>query len=117
MTPDYRNKLEELLERVRPRLAITHALEFRNCFGAVAGYVEGTIFVSCGKFGLALRLPPQTLGKLFAESDILPLKYFEKGHIKKEYAVIPERILNDYARFRKLVDKSVKFARSVSLKE
>jgi hypothetical protein len=32
-------------------------LEFKNCFGAVADYVDGRIFCSCGKFGQALRLP------------------------------------------------------------
>jgi len=117
LIPDYSNKLEDLLKRVRPRLAITHDLEFRNCFGAVASYVDGNIFASCGKFGLALRLPPQTLTELFGESDVSPLKYFEKGHVKKQYAVIPERIINDRARFRKLLDKSVKFALPVSLEE
>jgi TfoX/Sxy family transcriptional regulator of competence genes len=117
LKPNYSNKLEELLKRVRPRFAITHDLEFRNCFGAVAGYVDGNIFASGGKFGLALRLPSQTLSELFGEPDVSPLKYFEKGHVKKEYAVIPERIINNCARFRKLLDKSVKFALSVSLKE
>jgi TfoX/Sxy family transcriptional regulator of competence genes len=117
LTPDYSNELERLLKRVRPRLAITHDLKFRNCFGAVAGYVDGNIFASRGRFGLALRLPPQILSELFGESDVSPLKYFEKGHVKKEYAVIPERIINDRARFRKLLDKSVKFALSVSRKE
>jgi hypothetical protein len=82
-------RLEDPLKRVRPRLAISYRLEFKNCFGAVAGYVNGNIFVSRGKFGLALRLPPQTLTELFAEADVSPLKYFKKGHAKKEYAVIP----------------------------
>ena len=77
------------MKRARPRLATRHRLEFRNCFGAVAGYVDGNIFASCGKFGLALRLPSQTLTELFGEPDVSPLKYFEKGHVKKEYAVIP----------------------------
>jgi TfoX/Sxy family transcriptional regulator of competence genes len=114
LRPSYLDKLEDLLKRVRPRLAISHRLEFKNCFGAVAGYVNGNIFVSRGKFGLALRLPPQTLTELFAEADVSPLKYFKKGHAKKEYAVIPKRIIDDHSRFKKLVDKSIKFALSMS---
>lgn len=106
----YLNKLKDLLKPICPRLAISHRLEFKNCFGAVAGYVNGNIFVSCGKFGLALRLPPQTLLELFGEIDVSPLKYFKKGHIKKEYAVIPKRIINDHRRFKRLVDESIKFA-------
>ena len=57
MAKGYRTKLEGILKQVRPRLVSTHNLEFKNCFGAVAGYVDGQIFCSCGQFGLALRLP------------------------------------------------------------
>jgi TfoX/Sxy family transcriptional regulator of competence genes len=110
----YLNKLEDLLKRFHPRLAISYGLEFKNCFGAVVGYVNGNIFVSCGKFGLALRLPPETLIELFEEADVSPLKYFKKGHTKKEYAVIPKRIIDDHSRFKKLLDVSIKFALSMS---
>ncbi|MCH6580541.1 MAG: TfoX/Sxy family protein [Nitrospinae bacterium] len=91
-------------------MASTHDLEFKNCFGAVAGYVDGQIFCSCGKFGLALRLPEKTLVELFKEKGVKKLKYFPHGHIKKEYAVLPKRILKDPARFKKLVDASIHFA-------
>ncbi len=110
MATNYRNKLEKLLKQVRPRLASTHNLEFKNCFGAVAGYVEGQIFCSCGKFGLALRLPEKTLAELFQEKGVKKLKYFPNGHIKKEYAVIPKRILEDPTRLKKLVDQSIRYA-------
>ena len=114
MRASYLNKLEDLLKPIRRRLAISHRLEFKNCFGAVAGYVNGNIFVSCGKFVLALRLPPQALLELFEETDVSPLKYFKKGHVKKEYAIIPERIINDHRRVKRLVDESIKFALSAS---
>ena len=110
----YLNELEDLLKGARPRLAISHRLEFRNCFGAVAGYVNGKMFVSCGKFGLALKLPSQTLIELVKEADVTPLKYFKKGHTKKEYAVIPKRIIDDHNRFQRLLGESVKFALSKS---
>jgi TfoX/Sxy family transcriptional regulator of competence genes len=107
MITGYRDKLEAILKQVRPRLASTYKLEFNNSFGAVAGYVDGNIFCSCGKFGLALRLPEKTLAELFQEKGVKKLKYFPNGHVKKEYAVIPERILEDPARFKKLVDQSI----------
>ena len=110
MATYYRNKLESVLKQVRHRLASTHNLEFKNCFGAVAGYVDGNIFITCGRFGLALRLPEKILSKLFQEKGIKKLKYFPNGHVKKEYAVIPQRILEDPARFKKLVDQSIRFA-------
>jgi TfoX/Sxy family transcriptional regulator of competence genes len=112
LRPDYLIKLADLLKRVRPRLASGHHLEFKNCFGAVAGYVNGNIFVSCGNFGLALRLPSQALTELFREAGVSHLKYFTKGHVKREYAVIPSRIIRNRARFKQLVNKSIKFALS-----
>ena len=113
MNTDYLNKVATLLNDARPDLPSVHKLEFRNCFGAVAGYVDGHIFISCGKFGVALRLPRETLGKLFQEKDVLHLKYLPKGHIKKEYAVLPKRILDDRASFKEFLDRSVQYALSV----
>lgn len=107
---DYSAKLRDLLRRARPRLAASHRLEFKRCFGAVAGYVDGNIFASCGKFGVALRLPSQTLSELFREKDVLHLKYFPNGHVKKEYAIIPNRIIEDQGRFKTLIDNSIRYA-------
>ena len=109
MQNNYLDEVTKLLKQTHPRLAITHSLEFKNCFGAVAGYVDGNIFISCGKFGIALRLPPETLDRLFQSRDVKHLKYFPKGHVKKEYAVLPRRILKNKNMFKKLIDTSVKF--------
>ena len=110
MNTKYHERLSIILIGARPRLTTTHDLEFKSCFGAVAGYVRGEIFVSCGKFGLALKLPPGLLEKLFEEKGVVPLKYFEKGHVKKNYAVLPKRILEDKERLKKLIDASIRFA-------
>ncbi len=106
----YLNKIRILLKQARPKLSTTHKLEFKNVFGAVGGYVNGKIFISRGKFGVALRLPPDTLNSLFREKKAKHLKYFPKGHIKKEYAVLSKQILENKAELKKIVDKSVKFA-------
>ncbi len=106
---EHLDRLTELLEQVRPTLASTHALGFKNVFGAVAGYVNGAIFISSGRFGIALRLPPNTLGELLKEEGVQPLRYFEKGHVKKEYAVLPAWILEDRRRFKQLVDASIEY--------
>ena len=87
-------------------------MAFKNCFGAIAGYVDDNIFISCGRFGVALRLPPGILAELFKEAGVTPLKYFANGHVKKEYAVVPSRILDDRARFRRLLGKSIEYAHS-----
>ena len=112
MKNKYLEKRTTLLAQVRPKLSTTHQLEFKNVFGAVGGYVNGRIFVSCGKFGVALRLPPETLHILFQENDVKHLKYFPKGHIKREYALLPKRIIENKHGFVKLVGESLKYASS-----
>jgi len=113
MKNSYLDELTELLKQARPRLAATHQLEFKNVFGAVAGYVDGNIFMSCGKFGVALRLPPETLESVFKEEGVEYLKYFPKGHIKKEYAVLPKGILDDKDQFKILLDRSIRYVNAL----
>ena len=108
----YLEKATKLLEQTRFNLATTHCLELKNVFGAVGGYVNGHIFISCGKFGVALKLPRKIIEELFKERRVRRLKYFSKGHIKKEYAVIPKWIIEDKKQFKKLVDESIKYASS-----
>ena len=110
MNDRYLHRLKTLVRQVRPRLARTDRLTFKNVFGAIGGYVNGRIFISCGKFGVALKLPPETLDMLFQEKNIQHLKYFPNGHIKKEYAVLPKRIVENKNKFKKLLDKSIKYA-------
>lgn len=105
----YLVEITKLIEQTCPRLGAVHHLEFKNVFGAVAGYIDGRIFISCGKFGVALRLPPQILDNLFEEDGVKHLKYFPNGHVKKEYAVLPRRIIKDKRQFKKLVEKSVDY--------
>ena len=112
MNEGFRRALSGILAASLPEDFSTRALEFKAVFGAVAGYVNGAIFATCGRFGVALRLPPETLEELFKEDGVQPLRYFEKGHVKKEYAVLPERILEDRARFEKLVGASIEHVRT-----
>ncbi|KKS96324.1 hypothetical protein A3B05_01465 [Candidatus Giovannonibacteria bacterium RIFCSPLOWO2_01_FULL_43_160] len=109
MENKYLNKVTTLLKQARPKLPTTHRLEFKNVFGAVGGYVSGKIFISCGKFGVALRLPPDVLDDLFQKKEARHLKYFSKGHVKKEYAVLSKQILGNEHQLKKLVGESIKF--------
>jgi len=113
MENKYLNKITALLKQARPKLSTTHQLEFKNVFGAVGGYVNGKIFVSYGKFGAAFRLPPDTLDTLFQEKEAKHLKYFPNGHIKKEYAVLSKRILENKHQLKRLIDKSIKYVLSL----
>ncbi len=102
-----------LLKYTRPKLEHQHRLEFKNVFGAVGAYVDRHIFASCGSFGVALRLPPKTLDALFQEKGVKRLKYFPKGHIKKEYVVLSKQILENKDRLKKFVNESIKYVLSL----
>ena len=111
----YLKELTALLTHASLKLFSAHQLEFKNVFGAIGGYVNGRIFISCGKFGVALKLPAQTLENLFNKKAAKHLKYFPNGHIKKEYAVLQKRITKDARQFRKLLDESVRYVLNISI--
>lgn len=111
MNDTYPTQLKGLLSQTLPQLASSDQLSFKGVFGAVGGYIDGKIFISCGNFGIALRLPPVALQDVFEADDVQPLRYFPKGHIKRGYAVIPRRILEDRALLVQLMGESVSYAR------
>jgi len=109
MKNNYREQLIELMAQTRPKLDLKHRIEFKNCFGAIAGYAYGRMFISCGKFGIALRLPYDSLEEVLKNRDVGHLKYFPNGHIKREYAVVPDRMILDKRYFSTLMDQSVDY--------
>lgn len=112
MSEIYRKKIIKLLNETKPRLAKSSAITFKNSFGAVVGYIDDNLFIASGKFGIALKLPGQIITKLFEENKAKPLKYFEKGYVKKDYAVLSNAVLVDSEQIKKLINKSISFVRS-----
>lgn len=105
----YRRRLEDLLAGAR--LPADTEISFKSVFGAVGAYAGGRIFISCGKFGVALKLDGETCEALLASGAGRPLKYFDKGHVKRDYVVLSEDILADKTRCRELIRKSAALAR------
>jgi len=105
---DYQLKLENHI--LRAKLGPEYDISFKSVFGARAAYVNGHIFSSCGKFGFALKLPSDVCAKLFDEGLAIPLKYFDKGHVKRNYAVVKEDSPKLKSRLKRLVVDSVKFS-------
>lgn len=112
---NYRLELTALLERTAPDPGGGPKIEFKRNFGAIAATTEGRIFCSYGKFGLALRLPARTRTELMENQGGAPLRYFPKGHIKKEYVIIPDEIVTSSDRLGRLVRESLQFVLSKEL--
>ena len=111
----YRENLERVLKRIPAELLDPRRLAFKHVFGAIGAYVDGQLFLSCGQFGIALKLPQETLAGLFLEVGVKKLRYFPNGHVKKDYAVLPDRIIDDPDRFQGLVLKSIQLASQLAV--
>jgi len=116
-TKDYLRQLTELLGWAAQQFTENHQFRFNPCFGAVAGCIRGNIFISCGAFGVALRLPTSILRGVLSTSLGTSLRYFSNGHVKREYAVLAPPSLNDGAHFKDLLNKSLKNASSTRPKD
>ncbi len=86
-----------------------YRITYKTVFGAAAAYANDAIFLTRGKFGMAVKLPGETCQTLMADGVGGPLKYFEKGHVKRNYVVLGDDLLKDKARMRALLGESAAF--------
>ena len=59
--------------------------------------------------GFALKLPEKSRKKLLQEKGVKLLRYFPKAPIKKDYVVLPQRMLDNTRIFRYWVRKSIEY--------
>jgi len=109
MNEAFRQQIDAVLAPVK--LPAGMEISFKPVFGAVAAYADGEIFMTCGRFGLGLKLDDQTCEHLLQSAEGQPLKYFDKGHVKRNYVVLADEVLEDAGRLKNLVDKSLDFVR------
>ena len=84
-------------------------IECKHFFGGAAAYANGRIFMTLTSVGLALKLPTESRESLIAEGAS-PLRYFPKGPVKKEYALVQDRIATDPKLLAPWVVKSILFS-------
>jgi len=114
MATKYLDQLVELTSSLFPKKLIGIKLESKHFFSGAALYANGKIFITLTPKGLAIKLPENTLKKLFKEKKAKPLRYFKKAPIKKEYVLLSKKSTNDMKLVKKLAQLSMDFA--VSLK-
>lgn len=107
---NFQQKLEThiLCAKLPPEIEIS----FKSVFGARAAYADNQIFSTFGKFGFALKLPDDVCSQLFSEGLAVPLKYFDKGHVKRNYAVLQVDDPTMNSRLRRLIADSVEFVKA-----
>ena len=92
MVKEYLEKLSAFVEKATFDLSEDIDLECKHFFGGAALYAEGRICVSLTPVGLAIKLPEKTKDTLLKNGKAIPLRYFPKAPIKKEYVLFPDGV-------------------------
>ncbi len=106
----YRDDLESII--AGSGLTDRYRITYKTVFGAAAAYADDAIFLTLGKFGVAVKLPGATCQALMDDGVGGPLKYFEKGHVKRNYVVLGNDLLKDKARMGELLGESAAFVQT-----
>jgi len=108
MAEPYLTRLRSIVERSRPPARSRDRILCKHFFGGAAGYADGRIFMTLTTVGLALKLPEDDRNTLFAEGA-KPLGYFPQAPLKKEYVLLPSRVVDDESALWDWVSRSIAF--------
>jgi TfoX/Sxy family transcriptional regulator of competence genes len=109
MAKEYFDRLSDLMAEIASNLSTTANLEVKHFFSGAAVYADGRICISLTPAGFALKLPACLRDELLTQEGTKHLQYFPKAPIKKEYVVLPQRMLDDRDTFCFWVDKSIEY--------
>ena len=106
MVEQYRQDLQEIVDRFEAAREEPAGIECRHFFSGAAAYAEGRIFMSLSPAGLALKLPTAEREKLRA-AGAGSLRYFPEAPVKKGYVVLPDEIAGDPEALAPLIEKAI----------
>ena len=106
MAKPYLEKLTTLLQSLNSKSINNADYEIKHFFSGAAVYADGKICISLTPAGFAIKLPEDLRTELLKEKGAKPLRYFPKSPVKKEYVVLPQRIVDDKKRLTQLMIKS-----------
>jgi TfoX/Sxy family transcriptional regulator of competence genes len=109
MANTYVQKLAALIDRVGPATPGGMSIDVKPFFGGAAGYLNGHIFISLTRVGLALKLTDDDRRRLFEAGNAKALRYFPKAPIKKQYALMSEKFLSGRKRVKPWIERSMAF--------
>ena len=65
-------------------------IECKHFFSGAAVYADGEIVASLSPKGLAFKLSESRCAAVLLEGLAIPLRYFEKSPVKKDYVLFPD---------------------------
>lgn len=101
MAKKYLEKLSSLIDELNIEADVSLSIEVKHFFSGAALYVDGKICVSWSPVGLAFKLPEEEVSKLINSGSARPLRYFPKGHVKKNYALFENPDLSSRKQWKK----------------
>ncbi|MDP6564000.1 MAG: TfoX/Sxy family protein [Alphaproteobacteria bacterium] len=110
MAEPYLSDLKTIVEQACGRLGPAGDISCRHFFAGAAAYVDGWIFMTLTPVGLALKLGEEDRARLFRRGAE-PLRYFPKAPVKKAYALLPARKIDDFDDLNDLIARSIDFVR------
>tara|TARA_R110001599_G_scaffold80029_3_gene216524 strand:+ start:239 stop:574 length:336 start_codon:yes stop_codon:yes gene_type:complete len=87
MAKVYYEKLAQLISALDIQNEVSAELEIKHFFSGAALYANNAICASWSPVGLAFKLTETELKQLLSSGNAVPLKYFDRGHIKEGYAL------------------------------
>ena len=84
---EYFEKFSQLVDELKMNKAVAAELEVRHFFSGAALYANNVICASWSPVGLAFKLAEADTLKLIESGEAKSLKYFDKGKVKKGYAL------------------------------
>ena len=101
--------LQALVDRIVAEQHFAGAIECKHFFSGAAAYFDGHIFMTLTPAGLALKLPEAERAQLVALGAV-PLRYFPKAPIKKDYVILPDNVVSEDAALARWARASISFS-------
>ena len=109
MAKEYLEKLLAFIETTTAGGNKNINLECKHFFSGAALYSEKRICISLTPVGLAIKLPEETIKKLLKNKKAVPLRYFPKGPIKKDYVLFPSGVEKGGKALNNYVSESIEY--------
>jgi TfoX/Sxy family transcriptional regulator of competence genes len=111
MAEPYLSDLEAIVARVCAPQGAAGDIACRHFFSGAAAYVDGRVFMSLTPVGLALKLSRDDRALAF-DQGATALRYFPSAPVKKDYAVLPARLVDDDGILRGWILRSITHVQS-----